>query len=58
MRINYTDDSRKTWQTINKVISGEPNKLAINQLYYKGGIAEAVTIFVVLPRPEKSEQLV
>ena len=46
LRLNYADDSRKTWQTINKVISGEPNKLAINQLYYKGGNAEAVTIFV------------
>lgn len=25
LRINYADDSRKTWQTINKVTSGEPN---------------------------------
>ena len=58
LRINYADDSRKTWQTINKVTSGEPNKLAVNQLYYKGGKAEAVTIFVVLPCPEQSEQLV
>lgn len=46
LRINYADDSRKTWQTIHKVTSGEPNTFAINQLYYKGGIAEAVTIFV------------
>lgn len=58
LRINYADDSRKTWQTINKVTSGEPNNLAINQLYYKGGKAEAVPIFVVLPCPEQSEQLV
>jgi len=46
LRINYADDSRKTWQTINKVTSREPNNLAINQLYYNGGKGDAVTIIV------------
>lgn len=25
LRINYADDSQKTWQTINEVTSGKPN---------------------------------